>query len=103
IKPGNVTAKDLTTIVNRSANGTVTDPTPGDHNYAVGSLEVQCPAGSRVISGGGATGGTASSIQTSTRVGEGWRVVVGTDNGTAPIAATVSCLRDTPGKPSTGP
>ncbi len=28
IKPGNVTAKDLTTIVNRSATGSVTDPTP---------------------------------------------------------------------------
>jgi len=102
IKPGNVTAKDLTTIVNRSATGVVTDPGPGDGNYTAGSLEVACPAGFRAISGGGTTSGSKSALQLSTRVGEGWRVVVGTDNNSAPIAVTVSCLIDRAGKPVTG-
>jgi hypothetical protein len=104
IKPGNVTAKDLGTTVNVSATNTVSDPSPFDGDYATGGAEAQCPSGARALSGGGGTGGVRQVLQFSGRVGEGWRVSIGTDDpGPTLVSATVTCLLPKPGKARTEP
>jgi hypothetical protein len=104
IKPGNVTAKDLSTTMNISATSAVTDPSPFDHEYAVGSAVAQCPPGTRALSGGGGTEGVRRVLEFSGRAGEGWRVSIGTDDPVpTQVSATVTCLLATPGKPKTTP
>jgi hypothetical protein len=104
IKPGNVTAKDLGTTVNVSATNTVSDPSPFDGDYATGGAQAQCPSGARALSGGGGTGGIRQVLQFSGRVGEGWRVSIGTDDpGPTLVSTTVTCLLAAPGKPRTEP
>jgi hypothetical protein len=104
IKPGNVTAKDLGTTLNVSATNSVGDPSPFDGDYATGGAEAHCPSGARALSGGGGTGGVREVLQFSGRVGEGWRISIGTDDpGPTPVSATVTCLLPAPGKPRTEP
>jgi hypothetical protein len=104
IKPGNVTARDLATTFNASATSAITDPSPLDGQYATGSAVAECPPGARALSGGGGTGGVRRVLQFSGRVGEGWRISIGTDDpGSTPVSATVTCLVTAPGKPRTEP
>ena len=104
IKPGNVTAKDLTTTFNVSATNTVTDPTPMDNQFATGTAEAHCPAGARAISGGGGAEGLRRVLQFSGRAGEGWRVSIGTDDPVpVQVSATVTCLLAKAGSPKTLP
>jgi hypothetical protein len=102
IKKGNVTAKKLTTTVRVNAQANITDPSPGDNLYAVGSVAARCPEGARAIDGGGSSGGGRTVLQSSGPIGgNGWLVGAGTDNpGITQISATAICLLSTPGSPT---
>jgi hypothetical protein len=103
IKRGNVTAKKLTTTVRVNAQTNITDPSPVDGLYAVGSAIARCPQGARAITGGGTSGGGRTVLQSSgpNGTGDGWIVGAGTDNpGVTQISATVVCLLSTPGSPN---
>src|SRR5688500_18610668 len=55
IRPNNVTAPDLTRIIRVNGQTTLTDPGAPDGNFTAATASVACPAGSRVLSGGGAS------------------------------------------------
>jgi hypothetical protein len=103
IRNGNVTAKKLTTTVPVTAISNVSDPSPGDGAYAVGSVVAKCPPGARAITGGGGISGNRSVLQTSgpSGTGDSWLVGAGTDNaGPMEVRATVICLLSKPGSPT---
>ncbi len=80
IKKGNVTAKKLTTTVRVNAQANITDPSPGDGLYAVGSVAgdsaLRAPAQSMA---GAAQVAAATVLQSSGPVGgNGWLVGAGT-------------------------
>jgi hypothetical protein len=103
IKRGNVTAKELSTTIRVNATTNVTDPSPEDNVYAVGSIVAKCPPGARAITGGGSVSGNRAVLQSSgpSGTGDSWLVGAGTDNINATeIRATVICLISRPGSPT---
>jgi hypothetical protein len=104
IRPGNVTAKDLTTALNVVSTTTLTDPSPLDGQYASGVADAHCPPGTRLLNGGGGAGGVRRVLQFSGRLGEGWRIVVGSDDAVpTTFSATATCLLAKPGAPTLTP
>jgi len=101
IRNGNVTAKDLTSVVRVNVSGTVTDPTANDGNYTAGAAQATCPAGARPISGGVSGGGinrvfVASSVMSP----NGWAGGVSSDaGGTQQFTVTAWCLVRKAGEP----
>jgi hypothetical protein len=99
---GNVTARDVGTIKNISAQLVVADPTPNDGNYGSGSATATCPAGARAITGGVVSGGVGRvSVTSSAKFGQnGWTGAVSSDQGGTLIGSVnVSCLIRSPGSP----
>jgi hypothetical protein len=104
IKPGNVTAGDLTTARRLEANGTVGDGVASDGNFTNGGTQVNCPSGSRPIGGGVSTEGVNRVVVTgSVMSATGWAGAVSSDaGGTQHFTVTAWCLSGKPGKPTSG-
>jgi hypothetical protein len=101
IRPNNITSRDLTGIIRVTSSSTFTDPAPPDGSFGSGSASVPCPAGTRLISGGGGVDNTRAHVTNSAPVGEGWAVAASGDGtNTATIAAVAKCLANTVQKPS---
>jgi hypothetical protein len=102
IRNGNVTARDLTTLVRVDAPGVVTDPSPGDLSFSTAGAQVSCPSGTRPIGGGVSAPGTnrvfvASSVMSR----NGWAGGVSSDaSGPQQFSVTAWCLIRKPGEPT---
>jgi hypothetical protein len=99
IKPGNVTARDLGPIKTVVETATL----PSGTGASV-SIRVECPNGTRALSGGGAGPGGDAAIQVSLPTPNGWQVGIGRtgSGGGSPVPVTgyAVCLERKPGKPA---
>ena len=101
IRPNNVTASDLTGIIRVSSQATFSDAAPPDGTFGGGTASVPCPAGTRVISGGGGVDNSRAQMTASGPVGEGWAVAASGDGiNSATITVTAKCLAKGVQKPT---
>lgn len=101
IRPHNVTARDLTRMIEVRGESTFDDPAPPNGTFSVGAATASCPAGTRVVTGGGFVNGSGViSITGSVPVAEGWVLSArGDGTNTATLTAIAWCLSKKPQKP----
>jgi hypothetical protein len=101
IRPYNVTARDLTRLIAVRSQTTFSDPGPPDGTFASASATAPCPAGTRVITGGGFVDTNQASLVGSDPISEGW-VVSAKADGTnqATITVIARCLSKRAEKPT---
>jgi hypothetical protein len=93
IRQNNVTSRDLTGIVRVTSSSSFNDPAPPDGTFGGGNASVSCPAGTRLISGGGGVDNSRAQVTNSAPVGEGWAVAASGDGtNTATITVVAKCL-----------
>ena len=77
------------------------DPGPPDGNFVGATASAACPAGSRVLSGGGASPANRTQLFLSAPQGEGWAVSASGDGVTnAPVTVVAKCLSKKVEKPT---
>ena len=93
IRPYNVTARDLTRMIEVRAQAVFNDPAPPDGTFSGATATAPCPTGSRVIAGGGFVDKDHASLIGSQPTSEGW-IVSAKGDGTneARITAIARCL-----------
>src|SRR3954447_8470236 len=93
IRPYNVTARDLTRLIEVRDQTTLSDPGPPDGIFARASATAPCPAGTRVISGGGVVDSDQAALIGSDPITEGWVVTTKADGANqATITVIARCL-----------
>jgi hypothetical protein len=100
IRPFNVTAGDISRIFTVTGRADFNDPAPPDGATSGATAEAKCPAGSRLISGGGSTSDSRAPIRASTPGPGSWSVSAdgdGTNQTTVLVVAL--CLSKKPQKP----
>ena len=101
IRPYNVTARDLTRLIEVRSQVALTDPGPPDGTFARASATALCPSGSRVVSGGGFVDSNFASLIGSNPTSEGWVVSAKADGANqATITAIARCLSKRAEKPT---
>ena len=101
IRPFNVTARDLTRLIEVRAQAVFNDPAPPDGVFARATATAPCPAGTRVISGGGFVDNDRAALMGSDPTSEGWTVSAKADGtNEARITAIARCLSKQAEKPT---
>ena len=101
IRPYNVTARDLTRLIEVRNQTTFSDPGPPDGTFASASATATCPAGTRVISGGGFVGSDFAALVGSDPTSEGWVVSAKADGANqATLTVIARCLSKRAEKPT---
>jgi len=95
-KKGKIRARHVTTP--KLANGAVTFAKLSGIDVvqatAPAVVDAGCPAGERIIGGGGdIPSGGGGALQTSRPVGNGWHVVINAGSGSPDVVAYALCLR----------
>jgi hypothetical protein len=101
IRPFNVTARDLTRLIEVRAKSTFNDPVPADGTFAGATASAVCPVGTRIITGGGFVDNVRANLSGSEPGHETW-VVTAKGDGTndATITAVGWCLSKRAEKPT---
>jgi hypothetical protein len=101
IRPHNVTARDLTRLITVRSQATFSDPGPPDGTFARASATAACPAGTRVITGGGFVDSDFAALIGSNPISEGWVVTAKADGANqATITVVARCLSSRADKPT---
>jgi hypothetical protein len=101
IRPFNVTARDLTRLIEVRSQTTFSDPGPPDGTFSSASATAPCPGGTRVISGGGVVDSNFAALVGSNPISEGWVVSAKADGANqATITAIARCLSKRAEKPT---
>ena len=101
IRPYNVTARDLTRLIEVRNQTTFSDPGPPDGTFARASGTAVCPSGTRVISGGGFVDSNFAALIGSNPISEGWVVTAKADGANqATITVIARCLSKRAEKPT---
>jgi hypothetical protein len=101
IRPYNVTARDLTRLIEVRAQATFNDPAPADGTFTGATATAQCPPGSRVITGGGFVDKDRAALVGSQPTSEAWIVnAKGDGTNEANITAIAWCLSKRAEKPT---
>jgi hypothetical protein len=101
IRPNNVTARDLTRLIEVRAQTTFNDPSPPDDTFTSATATATCPVGTRVISGGGVVDDDHAALVGSDPISEGWVVSAKADGSNdATITALARCLSKRAEKPT---
>jgi hypothetical protein len=96
-----VTARDLTRLITVKEQTTLSDPGPPDGTFARASATAQCPAGSRVITGGGVVDSNFAALVGSDPISEGWVVSAKADGANqATVTSIARCLSKRAEKPT---
>ena len=101
IRPYNVTARDLTRLIEVRGQTTFSDPGSADGVSVSATATAPCPAGTRVISGGGFVDSDQAALIGSDPISEGW-VVSAKADGANQVTITViaRCLSKRAEKPT---
>lgn len=101
IRPNNVTARDLTRLIEVRAQAILNDPAPADDAFTDTTAIARCPAGSRVITGGGFVDSDHAELVGSQPTNEAW-IVSAKGDGTneARVTAIAWCLSKRAEKPT---
>lgn len=101
IRANNVTARDLTRLIEVRNQTTFSDPGPPDDTFARASATAQCPVGTRVLSGGGFVDSDFAALLGSDPISEGWVVTAKADGANqATITVIARCLSKQAEKPT---
>ncbi len=101
IRPYNVTARDLSRLIEVRNQTTFSDPGPPDGTFARASATAVCPSGTRVISGGGFVDSNFAALIGSNPISEGWVVSAKADGANqATITVIARCLSKRAEKPT---
>ncbi len=101
IRPFNVTARDLTRLIEVRGQATFNDPAPPDGTFSGATATAICPAGTLLITGGGFVDNVRASLSGSQPTHEGW-IVSAKGDGTneAGITSIAWCLSKRAEKPT---
>jgi hypothetical protein len=101
IRPYNVTARDLTRLIEVRAKTTFQDPAPADGIFTGADAIAVCPTGSLLYTGGGGVDNVRANLSTSGPTHDAW-VVHARGDGTneANVFATAWCLSMRSEKPT---
>jgi hypothetical protein len=101
IRPHNVTARNLTKMVNVTRETTFTDPAPPDGAYSGTTAGSSCPPHTRIISGSALiSGGGNTFLTNSGQLGMGWGAAGSSDGGgNVTLTVTAHCLANAPDNP----
>ena len=101
IRPYNVTARDLSRLIEVRTQTIFSDPAPADDTFTRATATAQCPAGTRVITGGGTVDNDRAALIGSLPTSEAW-IVSAKGDGTneARITAIAWCLSKRAEKPT---
>jgi hypothetical protein len=101
IRPYNVTARDLTRLIEVRGQATFNDPAPADGSISGATAIAQCPAGALLITGGGLVDNARATLSGSQPVHEAW-IVSAKGDGTneARTTAIAWCLSKRAEKPT---
>ena len=103
IRPFNVTARDMTRLIQVFGKASFTDPAPGDMIQSGNTAVAACPAGSRVITGGGFVDNDRAHISGSQPNPGSWSVSArGDGTNEASITAIAWCLSKKAARPGRG-
>jgi hypothetical protein len=103
IKPYNVTARDLTRMIQVFGRATFTDPAPMDGTSSGNTAVASCPAGARVVTGGGFVDNDNAHLSGSQPNAGSWSVSArGDGTNEAHITAIAWCLSKRAEKPGRG-
>lgn len=101
IRPYNVTARDLTRLIEVRRQTTFSDPGPPDGTFARASATAPCPSGSRVVTGGGFVDSDFAALLGSDPTSEGWVLTAKADGANqATITVIARCLSKRAEKPT---
>jgi hypothetical protein len=101
IRPFNVTAKDLTGLVEVTAKNSFNDPQPSDGIFGGTTAVASCPPGTRVLTGGGFVDNVHAHLAGSQPINEGWSVSASGDGtNEARVTSFAWCLAKNAQKPS---
>jgi len=101
IRPYNVTARDLTRLVEVRAQATFNDPAPADGVFNGATAIAKCPSGTRVITGGGVVDKDRAALTGSQPTSEAWvESAKGDGTNEATITAIAWCLSKRAEKPT---
>jgi hypothetical protein len=101
IRPYNVTARDLTRLIEVRNQTTFSDPGPPDGTFARAAATAECPTGTRVLSGGGFVDSNFAALLGSYPTSEGWVVTSKADGANqATITVIARCLSKRTEKPT---
>ena len=100
IRPFNVTARDVSRIFAVTGRADFNDPAPPDGKSSGATAEAPCPAGSRLISGGGSTSDSRAPIRASTPGPNSWSVSAdGDGTNQTSVLVVALCLSKKAEKP----
>jgi hypothetical protein len=101
IRPYNVTARDLTRLIEVRGQAVFNDPAPPDDTFSGATAIATCPTGTRVMTGGGFVGNARATLSGSQPTHEAW-IVSAKGDGTneATITALAWCLSKRAEKPT---
>lgn len=101
IRPFNVTARDLSRLIEVRSQTAFRDPGSPDGTFARATATARCPVGSRVISGGGFVDSDHAALIGSDPISEGWVVSATADGANqATITVIARCLSKRAEKPT---
>ena len=101
IRPYNVTARDLTRLIEVKNQTTFSDPGESDDKFTSATATAHCPAGTRVLSGGGFVDSDHAALIGSDPISEGWVVSAAADGANqATITVIARCLSKKAEKPT---
>jgi hypothetical protein len=89
IRPYNVTARDVTRMIEVRAKATFNDPAPADGIFGGATATAVCPTGTRIVTGGGFVDNVRANLSGSEPGHEAWVV---TANGDGSNDATVTAI-----------
>lgn len=93
IRPFNVTARDVTRLVQVIGRASFTDPAPGDSIFSGSTAIASCPSGARLLTGGGSVDNDNAHISGSQPNPGAWSVSArGDDTNETRITAIAWCL-----------
>ena len=101
IRPYNVTARDLTRLIEVRGQATFNDPAPPDGTFGGGTATANCPSGALLITGGGFVDNVRASLSGSQPTHDGW-IISAKGDGTneARVTAIAWCLSKRAEKPT---
>jgi hypothetical protein len=101
IRPYNVTARDLTRLIEVRGQAIFNDPAPADDNFTGATATAACPPGALLITGGGFVDNARASLSGSQPAHDVW-IVSAKGDGTneARITAIAWCLSKRAEKPT---
>jgi hypothetical protein len=100
IRPYNVTARDLTRLIEVRGQAVFNDLAPADGTFSAATATAACPSGTRLVTGGGSVDNVRANLSTSLPTHEAW-IVSAKGDGTneARITSIAWCLSKRAEKP----